>query len=344
MNLHGIDLDPRAVQIAAAALWMKARQVAPEAKPERMNLVASNLRLAGLPEDDEALLELKNEVERETGIKAELTETLIQALRGADHLGSLLRVDRAVEEALTKHEEELGRALPEQGGLFTGFGEKGKRKAIGKEEARATLLDRLEAFLAKHSSGEDLGLRLRGEQLAAGGRRAVRPDGEGGDVRPGGGEPAVPGDEQDGGARVRGDDVSAREGGPLRAFILRGLELVRKQGVSAMLTMRNWMFIKQFAAIREHLLSSYDLRSLGDFAVGAFDEVPNDVLSVAVSCLHRARPRPDDSVASQPTPPSDVSYDRARTARKRAATLCHVGHHTFDPVALKVVPDWPLVY
>ncbi len=28
-NLHGIDLDPRAVQIAAAALWLKARQRRP---------------------------------------------------------------------------------------------------------------------------------------------------------------------------------------------------------------------------------------------------------------------------------------------------------------------------
>lgn len=33
-----------------------------------------------------------------------------------------------------------------------------------------------------------------------------------------------------------------------------------------------------------------------------------------------------------------------RTCRKRAATLCHVGRHEFDPAALKVVPEWPLVY
>jgi hypothetical protein len=69
-NLHGIDLDPRAVQIAAAALWLKARQVAPEAQPERINLVASNLRLASLPDNDPALVELRREVERETGIPA----------------------------------------------------------------------------------------------------------------------------------------------------------------------------------------------------------------------------------------------------------------------------------
>jgi hypothetical protein len=111
-----------------------------------------------------------------------------------------------------------------------------------------------------------------------------------------------------------------------------------------MLTMRNWMFIKQYAGLREHLLSTFDLRALGDLAVGAFDEVPNDVLSVVVSVFHRVPPRSDVSVAQQPTPPSDLSYDRQRTARKRAATLAHVGRHEFDPAALKVVPEWPLVY
>ena len=44
-NLHGVDLDPRAVQIAAAALWLKAQQTCAEAHPRQLNLVASNLGL-----------------------------------------------------------------------------------------------------------------------------------------------------------------------------------------------------------------------------------------------------------------------------------------------------------
>ena len=86
------------------------------------------------------------------------------------------------------------------------------------------------------------------------------------------------------------------------------------------------------------------MRGLGDFAIGAFDEVPNDVLSVTVSVLHRSAHRPEPSIAQQPTPPDVTSYDRARTQRKRAATLCHEGRHTFDQAALKVVPEWPLIY
>ena len=162
-NLHGIDLDPRAAQIAAAALWIKARQVAPDAHPERLNLVASNLKLGSLADDDEGLAELRREVERETGIPGQLTHTLIRALSGADHLGSLLKVGRAVDEALQAHEDRLSRPKT-QGDLF----EPEQREHLSAEEARTTLLGRLETFLARHTSGDDLGLRLRGEQLAAG--------------------------------------------------------------------------------------------------------------------------------------------------------------------------------
>ncbi len=340
-NLHGIDLDPRAVQIAAAALWLKARQFAADAQPERLNLVASNLRLASLPNDDPALVELRREMERETGIPGSLTDTLVHALRGADHLGSLLKVDKAVDEALSQHEDALGRAKDEQGGLFSGFKEQRDRVAIDREEAKATLLAKLEGFLDKHTAGEDLGLRLRGEQLAAG-VRFVRL------VREGTYDLVVANPPYQGTSKIQ-ESKYVEKTYPLgkadlfAAFLLRGLELVRESGVSSMLTMRNWMFIKQYSGLREHLLDNHDLRALGDFDRGAFEDIPDEVVSVAVACFSRL-PHAADSVAQCPTAREDRTRDSERTARKRAATLCHEGRHTFDPAALKVVPEWPLIY
>ncbi|AFL73479.1 BREX-6 system adenine-specific DNA-methyltransferase PglX [Thiocystis violascens] len=339
-NLHGIDLDPRAVQIAAAALWLKARRLAPDVRPERLNLVASNLRLASLPDDDPALLELRLEVEREIGLPAALTDTLVHALRGADHLGSLLRIDRAVEEALERHDLELGRELPAQGDLFDGFSEP-QRTPMGREEARATLLDRLERFLGRHTGGDDLGLRLRGEQLAAG-VRFMRMLGAGRyDL-------VVANPPYQGTAKLA-DVRWVERHYPLgkadlyAAFLLRGLELVREGGVSAMLTMRNWMFIKQYAALRAHLLERFDLRALGDFDRGAFEDVPDEVVSVAVSVFRKSDPC-GESVAICPTPRDDRSRDGERTQRKRVATVCQIGRCKFDPAVLKVVAEWPLVY
>lgn len=341
-NLHGIDLDRRAVQIAAAALWLKGQQLAPGCRPERMNLVASDLRLASLPDDDAALVELRKEVERETGIPAELTDTLVHALRGADHLGSLLKVDAALEKALDEHEAELGKAVPEQGDLLRGgFAPKQKRLVIGKEEARGVLLRRLEGFLARRTRGDDLGLRLRGEQLAAG-VRFVRT------VREGGYDLVVANPPYQGTSKLAVGKYVEKvyplgKADLFAAFLVRGLELVREGGTSAMLTMRSWMFTKQYVGLRGWLLETYELRALGDFERGAFEDVPDERVSVAVSVLRRGFAT-ELSAASCPTPRDDQSRDSSRTQRKRAATLCQVGRVDFRSDALKVVPEWPLVY
>ena len=166
-NLYGLDLDPRAVQIAAAALWLKAKQTCPEAHPRHLNLVASNLRLGDLRDDDPALVELRRAVEQDTGIPPALTDTLVHALKGADHLGSLLKIDAAVDEAISRHELQL-QVRRDEGLLFAELRSEQQQLPFDRAETRATVLNKLEEFLGSHTGGDDLGLRLRGEQLAAG--------------------------------------------------------------------------------------------------------------------------------------------------------------------------------
>jgi len=341
-NLHGIDLDPRAVQIAAAALWLKARQFAPDARPERLNLVASNLRLASLADDDPALVELRLEVDRETGIPGALTDTIVHALRGADYLGSLLKVDRAVDQAIEAHELAVAaRFEPLQVGMFEAPPPQQAQIAFEAANARRSLLDRLETFLARHTGGDDLGLRLRGEQLAAG-VRFVRM------VREGAYDLVVANPPYQGTSKMADSQYietqyTLGKADLYGAFLLRGLGLVRVGGTSSMLTMRNWMFIHDFHRLRPHLLSTYKLGALGDFDRGAFEDVPDELVSVVVSRFSKGPPS-GVCVAICPTPRDDRARDNERTPRKRAATLCHIGLYEFEPVALKVVPEWPLVY
>jgi hypothetical protein len=342
-NLHGIDLDPRAVQIAAAALWLKAKQTCPEAEPGRLNLVASNLRLGSLPDEDPALMELRQQVEEETGIPGELTDVVMHALRGADHLGSLLKVDAAVDEAITRHEEGFGRrSAPVQQDFFLPQAPAQQLLPLDRDAARASVLGRLEGFLTRHTGGDDLGLRLRGEQLASGVRfvRLVREGSYDLVV----GNPPYQGTPKLEDAGYIVSHYPKAKADLCSAFIERGLQLVLNARPCALLSMRNWLFIKNYEKIRRDVFSQHHLQSIGDFAVGAFDEVPNDILSVAATIIRRQCSPQLPSIGHQPTKISEPAYDRERTQRKRAATLALEGLFQFSVDDYKPVELWPLVY
>jgi hypothetical protein len=345
-TLHGIDIDPRAVQIAAASLWLRGKALCPEIEPEQLNLVAPNLRLAELPDDDPALVELRSDIEAETRIAGEFTSQILRALQGADHLGSLLKIDKAVDAAIEQQESRLralsAKAQQVQPDLFGGAPPVQAEMDFSAAEARTDLQELLEEFLTRHSSANDLGLRLHGEQLAAG-VRFVRL------LKEASYHLVIANPPYQGTGKMESTSYvelyyPLGKADLYAAFLLRGLELVKPGGLSAMLTMRNWMFIKQYSELREDLFANKDLRLVGDFAVGAFDDVANDVLSASATLVFNIRSQTIHSTAQMPSPVFDISYDRARTSRKRAATLAQEGHYRFRVADLQVVPEWPLVY
>ena len=343
-NLHGIDLDPRAVQIAAAALWLKGRLTCAEARPEQLNLVASNLRLASLPDDDPALVELRRAVEAETGIPGTLTDEIVHALRGADHLGSLLKVDAAVEDAITRHETQIRLAGDTtQKRLFDDGGPQQQALAFPKEDLKATVLERLEEFMSRHTGGDDLGLRLRGEQLTAGVRflRLVREETY----------DLVVGNPPYQGTSIMRDAAYVRKmysfgkSDLYAAMLVRSLELVRHGGTSAILAMRNWMFIKQYVALRRWLLGNHDLRAIGDFDKGAFETMTtSQLISVALTVVRRGGQSGTMSVAIKPTAPNEKFWGRDRTEQKRAAVMLQVGKYDFLVTDFDAIIGLPLIY
>lgn len=346
-NLFGIDIDPRAVQIAAAALYLRARTFAPDARPRHVNLVAPQLQLADLPATDPALQRLKREVREETGLPEALTERIVKALAGVDHLGTLLKVDAAVDDAIREHELGIARdvQLTLAGTQATAEGRSGDGAAsrvVARRELKSNVLEKLEAFLSHHASEEDLGLRLDGEQLAAGVRfiRMVKESAY--DVVVG--NPPYQGTSKLKAAGYVAQHYRRGKADLYTAFLERALELVKPGGFSGLLTMRGWMFLSQFEDIRVHLLRSFDLRTLADVDRGAFEDVANEVLACTMSVFRRALPTPDSSVALQPSPINDLSYDRERTKRKRAALLVQVGRYEFHPGAFDVIAGQPLVY
>jgi hypothetical protein len=319
-------------------LILKARLLSPQASPKHLNLVASNLQLASLPADDPALVELRREVTEATGIPEKLTNQIVYALQGADYLGTLLKVDTAVDAAISEYESQFQQAV--QGDIFAGFGE--QKPDFNFQQTKASLLDKLEQFLSRCTSGDDLGLRLRGEQLAAGIRfiRIVRENSYDLVI----GNPPYQGTSKMADAGYITKNYPKGKADLYTAFLERGLQLTKVGGISALLTMRNWMFIQQFTQIREYLLSNFDLRLLGDVDRGGFEEVVDEVVATVMSLFQKATPNKAFSIAIQPTPLDDNSRDSGRTKRKRAAVLLQIGRFEFWSDRFEVIKEKPLVY
>ena len=338
-NLHGIDIDARAIQIAAASLYLKAKECSKEARPRRLNLVAPALQLGHLPKDDPAVVQLRQDLKREVGIPEDLTTRLLSSLAGVDYLGSLLKVDVAVDDALRSVELEFEKAHG-QGDFFKGFPARQVKLSIG--EARATVLDRLERFLTKHSSSEDLGLRLDGEQLAAG-VRFVRMAKEGTYDVVVGNPPYQRLSKTEGFGYVE-EAYPMGKADLYAAFMERGLELARVGGISALVTMRGWMFIGQFSKLRENLLQIHGMQGLGDLGTGAFgSRSMDDVITTVLAINLKGRPT-RAAYALQAGPLADPRRDAGKPARRHAALQCQEGRYEFDPQRFEAIEGQPIVY
>lgn len=337
-NLHGIDIDARAIQIAAAALWLKARLFAPEARLSQLNLVAPTLELGNLPADDAALVQLRKDLKREVNLPEELTQKLVSSLAGVSYLGSLLRVDDAIEAALLETDAVIEQGIPGQGDLFRGY----PKQQLSLHAAKVTVLDQLERFLSQHSNSEDLGLRLDGEQLAAG-VRFVRLAKEGCyDVVVG--NPPYQGLSKTAQFEYVAKNYPRGKADLYAAFLERGLQLVREGGLSALLTMRGWMFLGQFTDLRKWLLNDHDLRSLVDLDSGAFEEVSAAQVVLSVACSVFRKAKPDDGAGAIRPTPTDDRASAGMTNRKRAGLLAQVGRYEFDPKGFEVIEGEPVVY
>jgi hypothetical protein len=338
-NVHGIDIDPRAVQIAAAALTLKAKLTCKSAEAQTINLVAPAFRLDALGNDDPALRTLVAAVEHETGIPPALTKQIVGALSGADHLGSLLKIDVAIDDGVAAWHDKLSSPQSDQGSLFTGFGKK-RRKRITGEHAKATLLNQLERFLSHHSRSADLGLRLRGEQLAAG-VRFMRM------VREGQYDLVVGNPPYQGTAKLDSSSYVDQKYKIARfdlysAFLVRALEFTRKGGLVALVTRSGWMFQQQFSDLRLEILRASHIRCIADLMWCAFENMRHDTIAMYV--ISNAESNDSPGVGLVPSPRDERDESDSALARKKAALLCNAGRSSFRASDFMEIPEQPLIF
>ena len=127
-NLHGIDIDPRAAQIAALALWMRAQRafgdfaLARSARPmiRRTNIVVAE----PMPGEPELRQEFLATLDRPL---SGLVEKVFEKMELAGEAGSLLRIEEDIRDAI-RDARKKWQALPRGAQLsLEGFEPKGEQ-------------------------------------------------------------------------------------------------------------------------------------------------------------------------------------------------------------------------
>jgi len=250
-NVHGIDIDGRAVQVAAAALYLKARRLARNCPIPPMNLVSTAFDLDGLSEDDPAIAALARALPEARGNVAEA----LSALRHVGVRGSLMRFGRKTDTLE----------------LFEG----------------ATVSSQIEQFVISHLRADDLGVRFDGTQLAAGFRlRSLLVEGRYDVVvfNP----PYLATSKIDLPPTVLAE-AFADSPDLFAAFVERALELCKPSGLIAFVALSNWMFLSSFRATRERILAGHILL-IADVGKGAFRRASKLIQSAMVVASPKPQP------------------------------------------------------
>ncbi|MBI4602616.1 MAG: hypothetical protein HY721_11715, partial [Planctomycetes bacterium] len=311
-NLFGIDLDERAVEIGMAALWMKAKERAPELeasdfKAFHEHFVATNIRLQHGKDHLESFLRKHPEDEQ---LRAAL-ELVFEGLESAHELGSLVQIEAPVERELRRLQEgaEAGRGKPVQKDFFQPTLRQGELP-IGVEsfEAwKAKALERLKAHFASEAEAADPAQaffgRSAGKALGLFDLLSRRYD-------------VVAANPPYMGSKNMGPTLKRyveKHYAPGRrdlyaAFILRCRELALPSGRVAMVTQQSWMFLRSFADLRaveeenlghvgegecRGLLRDTTIETLAHLGPGAFGEIGGEVVNIVCFTLANAPPGPE---------------------------------------------------
>ena len=123
-NLHGVDIDPRAVQIAALAVWLRAQnswQRAGRKASARPRVKKSNIVCAEpMPEEPDMLKEFIETLRPR--VLGEIIEVVFERMELAGEAGSLLKIDEDIRETVAEAKKQWAeRPAMEQTELFPVF-------------------------------------------------------------------------------------------------------------------------------------------------------------------------------------------------------------------------------
>jgi hypothetical protein len=120
-NLHGIDIDLRACQIAALALWLRAQQAYQRLalkSVDRPKITRSNIVCAEPMPGEQGLLD-QFLTDLQPKVIGQLVQVIFEKMKLAGEAGSLLKIEEQIADAVAHAKKKwLSGPKPEQGLLF----------------------------------------------------------------------------------------------------------------------------------------------------------------------------------------------------------------------------------
>jgi len=280
-NLFGIDIDLRAVQLSALALYLKAKAYNPEAVITASNLVCADVT----PLDGGHLGAFVREARFERPIYERLMRALWEKLQDVQQLGSLLRLEKEMQ-ALVEEERAHYREAP----LFAGL--PGEFEAQAAEEEFWDIISRqivqgLDAFAREQAEAEagvdqtfftdeaTKGLRLLELMLRHYDVVVTNP-------------PYLSRRKMNKELKNMVSDAYPEGKNDLyAAFIQRCLELAEERGYVGMLTMHSFMFISSYENLREDIRSRAAIQTMAHCGPALFDVGNPGTLQTTAFALRR---------------------------------------------------------
>jgi len=126
-NIHGIDIDLRAVQLSALTLYLKAKTLNPKARISESHLACANVHML----DGDRLQQFLEQTGIERPIYRRILTALQARLKDSEQLGSLLRLEQEISELV---EQERKRYEKEGMPLFPGWTKEQFETEAGRRE------------------------------------------------------------------------------------------------------------------------------------------------------------------------------------------------------------------
>ena len=140
-NIHGVDIDPRATQIARLTLWLRAQRAWQEQGVEvaaRPAISRSNVVCAEpMPGERELLSDFVDQQfpEAERGLVQQLLEAIFDRMQLAAEAGSLLKIEEEIRDAIDETQNKWQRLAVYQNQLFD-FSDPDKSLRVGSSSER----------------------------------------------------------------------------------------------------------------------------------------------------------------------------------------------------------------